>query len=87
MGTIMQTASLSAGKKSDGKIDSNGAGQLSQSHSRTIVSDFKQFNRKGASTENQYNSQSSSKNTDSNVASLVFRPRDSDAATTPFQHQ
>ena len=64
MGTIMQTASLSAGKRT------RDSGHFTQSQKRITASDFKEF-RGG---------DSSSKKTDSNMASLVFKPRDSDAA-------
>ena len=71
MGTIMQTASLSAGKVRD-------TAHFSQSQKRMNASDFKEF-RSGERT-------SSSKKTDSNMASLVFKPRDSDAANFAAHH-
>lgn len=66
MGTIMQTASLSAGKKHH-----HDSAHFTQSQKAMNASDFKDL---------QGGFGSSSKNTDSNMASLVFRPRDSDAA-------
>ena len=80
MGTIMQTASLSAGKQRNSL--ENGQTHFSHSQMRINASDFKDFNRISAAAEYQ---SSSSKNTDSNMASLVFRPKDSDVASLPHQ--
>ena len=82
MGTIMQTASLSAGKQRNSL--ENGQTHFSHSQKRINASDFKDFNRISAAAEYQ---SSSSKNTDSNMASLVFRPRDSDVASLPNHQQ
>ena len=68
MGTILQTASLSAGKIRDST-------HFSQSQKRITASDFKEF--RGGDND------SSAKETDSNMASLVFKPRDSDVAMFP----
>ena len=70
----MQTASLSAGKDRNSLNEQKQ--QFSQSQKRINASDFKDFN--GMSATREYQS-SSSKNGDSNMASLVFKPRDSDA--------
>ena len=66
----MQTASLSAGKRHRHQL--MGSDPFTQSQKRITASDFKDFRG--------YDRSSSSKKTDSNMASLVFKPRDSDAA-------
>ena len=59
----MQTASISPGKQRH--VESVG---FTQSQKGITASDFKEFNR----------ANSSSKKADSNMTSLVFRPKDSD---------
>ena len=71
MGTIMHTVSLSGGKKNH--MDS---AHFTQSQRAMNASDFKELPGPFSS---------SSKHTDSNMASLVFRPRDSDAAQYAMQ--
>ena len=76
LGTIMQTASLSAGKRH--RHQETGSDPFTQSQRRITASDFKDFRGHDRS--------SSSQKTDSNMASLVFKPRDSDAAAFTHHH-
>lgn len=66
MGSIMQTTSLSGDKR---RADSH---HLTRSQRKITGSDFKEFAPNASINSSNY--------TDSNMASLVFKPRDSDAA-------